>query len=223
MRFSKILALLALSLFFIVGCGQADQSTEGETSNSGDSAAVANTSATNSNSSSSSATTSTPVNNIERSLNFPGVLRPEEIQNKQIRITTARGDIVFELYPDTAPMAVSNFVYLANQDYFDGLTFHRRVEGFVIQGGDPLGNGTGGPGYTIEEELNDDYTYQRGVVAMAKTSQPHSTGSQFFIMLADYPLPKQYTIFGKVLEGMEVVDQIKIGDVMETVVVENKE
>lgn len=216
MSFSKTTALLALSLLFFVGCGKAEVAiNQNSANNSNDSLATTNTN-------SSSVTASTPVNYIERSLNFPGVLRPEEIQNKQIRIITAKGDIFFELYPDTAPITVSNFVYLTNQDYYDGLTFHRREEGFVIQGGDPLGNGRGGPGYTIEEELNDDYSYQRGIVAMAKTPEPHSTGSQFFIMLSDYPLPKQYTIFGKVIEGMDVVDQIKVGDVMTTVVVEDK-
>lgn len=153
---------------------------------------------------------------------FPGVLASEQITDKQIRISTEKGDIVFELFADTAPQTVSNFVYLTQGGYYDGLTFHRREEGFVIQGGDPNGDGTGGPGYTIEEETNDDYTYARGIVAMAKTFQPHSTGSQFFIMLADTPLPKEYSIFGRVLEGMDVVDAIKVGDAMTTVTVEDR-
>lgn len=152
---------------------------------------------------------------------FPGVLEADQIENKIVRIQTEKGEIVFELYPDTAPITVSNFVYLANQGYYESLTFHRRVEGFVIQGGDPSGDGSGGPGYTIEEEVDDDYAYDRGIVAMAKTIMPHSTGSQFFIMLADYPLPKEYTIFGRVLEGMDVVDQIVEGDVMTKVTVES--
>lgn len=151
---------------------------------------------------------------------FPGVLDASQIENKIVRIETENGDIVFELFADTAPKTVSNFVYLANQGYFNGLTFHRRVEDFVIQGGDPMGNGMGGPGYKFEDELNDEYQYDRGIVAMAN-SGPDTNGSQFFIMLADNPLPKAYSIFGRVLEGMEVVDEIGIGDVMTKVTIES--
>jgi peptidyl-prolyl cis-trans isomerase B (cyclophilin B) len=151
---------------------------------------------------------------------FPGVLPAEQIENKQIRIVTSKGEIVFKLYADTAPKTVSNFVYLASDGYFNGLTFHRREEGFVIQGGDPNGNGTGGPGYKFEDELEDDYTYVRGIVAMANAG-PNTNGSQFFIMLDDVPLPHAYSIFGEVTLGMDVVDAIKKGDVMTTVTVED--
>ena len=153
---------------------------------------------------------------------FPGILSEEEITGKQIRLTTAKGDIVFELFSDTAPKTVSNFVYLTQEGFYDGIIFHRREEGFVIQGGDPNGNGTGGPGYTFEDELSDNYSYDRGIVAMANRG-PNTNGSQFFIMLADTPLPKSYTIFGRVTEGMEIVDEIEIGDEMKTVTVEDKE
>lgn len=153
---------------------------------------------------------------------FPGVLDAEKISHKHIRLTTNRGDIVFELYDDTAPKTVSNFVYLAEGGYYNGLTFHRREEGFVIQGGDPNGNGTGGPGYTFPDELNDNHTYVRGTVAMANAG-PNTNGSQFFIMLADVPLPHAYSIFGQVISGMEVVDAIQKGDVMTAVTVENAE
>lgn len=152
---------------------------------------------------------------------FPGVLGAEEISNKQIRISTAKGDIVFELFADTAPKTVSNFVYLTKGGYYNGLTFHRREEGFVIQGGDPNGNGTGGPGYEFEDELSDGRIYGRGIVAMANRG-PKTNGSQFFVMLGNVPLPKAYTIFGRVVEGMEVVDQIQIGDVMTSVAVEER-
>ena len=128
---------------------------------------------------------------------------------------------MFELFADTAPKTVSNFVYLTKGGYFNGLTFHRREEGFVIQGGDPSGNGTGGPGYEFEDEVADSYQYERGIVAMANRG-PNTNGSQFFVMLGDVPLPKAYTIFGRVIEGMEVVDQIQVGDVMETIAVEAK-
>lgn len=152
---------------------------------------------------------------------FPGVLSSEEISNKLIRIKTAKGEIVFELFADTAPKAVSNFVYLTKGGYFNGLAFHRREEGFVIQGGDPKGDGTGGPGYNFEDEVSDSYQYKRGIVAMANRG-PNTNGSQFFVMLGDVPLPKAYTIFGRVIKGIEVVDQIQVGDVMESVVVESK-
>ncbi|MFH1404676.1 MAG: peptidylprolyl isomerase [Patescibacteria group bacterium] len=151
----------------------------------------------------------------------PQILPDEEIQGKQIRLETEKGTIVFELYADTAPLTVSNFVSLTKAGYYDGLTFHRRVEGFVIQGGDPSGNGTGGPGYKFKDELTDNYQYDHGIVAMAN-SGPDTNGSQFFIMLADYPLPKAYSIFGKVVEGLDVVKVIAIGDKMTTVTVEDQ-
>jgi len=151
---------------------------------------------------------------------FPGELSAEQIENKQIRLRTDKGDIVFTLFADTAPKTVSNFVYLTGEGYYDGLTFHRREEGFVIQGGDPNGNGTGGPGYRFEDELSDEYQYNRGIVAMANAG-PNTNGSQFFIMLADVPLPKAYSIFGEVTQGMDVVDAIAVGDTMTKVTVED--
>ena len=153
---------------------------------------------------------------------FQGALDEERIEGKQIRLSTEKGDIVFELFADTAPLTVSNFVYLTEGGYYDGLTFHRREEGFVIQGGDPNGTGTGGPGYKFEDELKDNYQYERGIVAMANAG-PNTNGSQFFVMLADVPLPKAYSIFGRVTEGLEVVDAIAIGDTMTTVTVEDKQ
>lgn len=145
------------------------------------------------------------------------VLTADEISGKKAVIGTAKGDIVFEFFSD-APLAASNFISLANRKFYDGLTFHRREEGFVIQGGDPKGDGTGGPGYKFADEpVTRDYN--RGVVAMANSGL-NTNGSQFFIMLSDYPLPKQYTIFGQVVSGMDVVDKIQIGDKMEKVTIE---
>lgn len=146
---------------------------------------------------------------------FPGILSAEELKNKTATIKTAKGDIKIELLGTDAPKAVSSFIFLAKQGFYDGLTFHRREEGFVIQGGDPNGNGTGGPGYEFEDE-SVTLTYDRGIVAMAN-SGPNTNGSQFFIMLANNELPKKYTIFGKVISGMDVVDKIKVGDTMEKV------
>src|SRR3990167_7788136 len=151
---------------------------------------------------------------------LPIILPADQIQGKQIRLITQKGEIVFDLFADTAPLTVSNFVNLANAGFYDGLTFHRRVDGFVIQGGDPNGNGMGVPGYKFQDELTDNYKYERGIVAMAN-SGPNTNGSQFFIMLADNPLPKSYSIFGKVTQGIEVVDKIAIGDKMTKVTVED--
>jgi peptidyl-prolyl cis-trans isomerase B (cyclophilin B) len=159
--------------------------------------------------------------NETKTWEFPGKLEDQEIQNKQIHMKTEKGDIVFELFADTAPLTVSNFVYLTSGGYYNDLTFHRREERFVIQGGDPSGNGTGGPGYKFEDELTDTHQYDKGIVAMAN-SGPNTNGSQFFIMLGDTPLPKAYSIFGRVTEGIDVVDQIQIGDKMTEVLVEDK-
>jgi cyclophilin family peptidyl-prolyl cis-trans isomerase len=127
------------------------------------------------------------------------------------------GDIVIEFYPEDAPKTVDNFVKLAKKGFYDGLTFHRREERFVIQGGDPKGNGTGGPGYTIPAEFNKQ-KHVRGAVAMARTQDPNSAGSQFYICLAPANfLDGQYTVFGIVTKGMDVADKVKVGDKMKTV------
>ena len=120
-----------------------------------------------------------------------------------------------ELYPDVAPNTVNNFISLVNKGFYNGLTFHRVISGFMIQGGDPKGNGTGGPGYTIRGEFlkngfkTNNLRHTRGVISMARSMTPNSAGSQFFIMHADAPhLDGQYAAFGKVIEGMEAVDRI---------------
>lgn len=152
---------------------------------------------------------------------FPGVLAAERIHGKQARISTPKGEIVFELFDVEAPKTVSNFVALAERGFFDGLKFHRVVPGFVIQGGDPRGDGTGGPGYQFEDEKVTK-NYDAGIVAMAN-SGPNTNGSQFFIVLDDQPtLPKAYTIFGRVTKGMEAVRAIVKDDAMTTVKIEAK-
>lgn len=157
---------------------------------------------------------------VMKTWNPPTVLPEAERLNKQATIETAKGVIVFDLLPD-APLTASNFITLANGGYFDGLTFHRVVPDFVIQGGDPSGNGTGGPGYKfIDEPVKR--AYDPGIVAMAN-SGPNTNGSQFFIMLPNSQgLPPQYTIFGKVVEGMDVVSNIAVGDVMTKVTIADK-
>lgn len=122
--------------------------------------------------------------------------------------------ILIELYPEIAPITVENFENLVKEGFYDGLTFHRVIKGFMIQGGCPNGDGTGGPNHTIKGEfasngIKNDLKHTRGVISMARTSEPNSAGSQFFIMHDDAPyLDGQYAGFGKVIEGMEVVDEI---------------
>ena len=124
------------------------------------------------------------------------------------------GKIVAELYPEKAPQSVRNFISLANKGFYDGLTFHRVIPGFMIQGGCPKGNGTGGPGWTIKGEFSangvkNDLKHTRGVLSMARAMDPNSAGSQFFIMVADAPhLDGQYAAFGKITEGMDTADAI---------------
>lgn len=119
---------------------------------------------------------------------------------------TEAGDITIEFTADKTPMTVNNFVYLAKKNFYDNTIFHRTISGFMIQGGDSQGDGTGGPGYQFaDEKFDGDYT--RGTVAMAN-SGPDTNGSQFFIMHKDYPLQKNYVIFGHVVKGMEAVDAI---------------
>ena len=125
--------------------------------------------------------------------------------------------MAFELYPDVAPKSVENFVKLAESGFYNGLTFHRIVPGFVIQGGDPLGNGTGGPGWHIPGEFaangfKNDLKHERGVISWARAQDPNSAGSQFFIMVDDAPyLDGNYAAFGRLTDGIDVVDQIVAG------------
>lgn len=127
------------------------------------------------------------------------------------------GEITIEFFPDDAPKTVENFVKLAKDGFYDNLVFHRVVPGFVVQGGDPKGNGTGGPGYTIKAEFNKN-KHVRGAVAMARSAHPDSAGSQFYITYGTQPhLDGSYTVFGQVTSGMELVDQIKQGDKMKSV------
>lgn len=143
------------------------------------------------------------------------VATTSDIINKKsnmITIETNYGKIVFETYNSDAPKTVENFITLTKKGFYNGLTFHRVIKGFMIQGGDPNGTGTGGPGYKFDDELNPNTAsykagYKKGVVAMANAG-PNTNGSQFFIMTADYPLPNAYTIFGKVVSGQDVVDTI---------------
>ncbi len=153
-------------------------------------------------SSTATSTISSTTNNNSSSKNFMHT----------ITIETTKGTIVFETYDADAPKTAENFVTLANKGFYNGLIFHRVIPGFMIQGGDPTGTGMGGPGYKFADELDPatpSYKagYVRGTVAMAN-SGPNTNGSQFFIMHKDTPLPNNYTIFGRVISGMEAVDAI---------------
>lgn len=136
------------------------------------------------------------------------------MKNPVVTIETNRGVIKVELYPEIAPNTVNNFVSLVRKGFYDGTIFHRVIPGFMIQGGDPEGTGMGGPGYHIKGEfaangVENPIKHVRGVISMARAQDPDSAGSQFFIMHADAPyLDGQYAAFGKVVSGMEVVDQI---------------
>ena len=126
-------------------------------------------------------------------------------------IQTSMGDLTVEFFSDTAPVTVNNFVSLSNDGYYDNIIFHRVISGFMIQGGDPSGTGHGEygkfPGYTFEDELNNQQPYEKGILAMANAG-PNTNGSQFFSMHVDYPLPYPYTIFGKVTDGLDVIETI---------------
>ena len=161
------------------------------------------------------------------------ILARLRIVHPVVVLETDKGTVEMELYPDIAPKTVANFTKLIEMEFYDGLTFHRYVENFVIQGGDPEGSGSGGPGWTIPGEFQNPKLrakmprHRKGVVAMARANKPDSAGSQFYICLDTKPsryfsLNGQYTTFGKIIAGMDVVDQLGKGDVMNTVRLKGK-
>lgn len=146
----------------------------------------------------------------------------EEARTSLARLATAHGDIRFAFLPDDAPAHCAAFIKLAKAGFYNGLTFHRVEPGFVVQGGDPTGDGTGGPGYNLPAEFSER-PHLRGTVAMARSSQPNSAGSQFYICLDDARfLDRQYTVFGQMIDGFEALDAIRRGDAMQTVTIEPK-
>tara|TARA_B100001996_G_scaffold221858_1_gene170574 strand:+ start:333 stop:971 length:639 start_codon:yes stop_codon:yes gene_type:complete len=143
--------------------------------------------------------TSVPEMNIDINKNYTALM------------STNMGNITIEFFTKDAPVTVNNFINLSKDGYYNDVIFHRVISGFMIQGGDPSGTGHGEmgkyPGYKFEDELNNQIPYEKGILAMANAG-PNTNGSQFFIMHVDYPLPYQYTIFGKVTDGLDVVDKI---------------
>ncbi|MCW5881249.1 MAG: peptidylprolyl isomerase [Anaerolineae bacterium] len=141
-------------------------------------------------------------------------------QTYDVTMVTSKGTIKLRLFPDVAPQHVNSFVFLSREGFYDGLTFHRYEPGFVIQGGDPVGNGTGGPGYNPFGRVQRAAAQPR-MLAMARSSNPNSGGSQFYITLANANfLDRQYTVFGEVTDGMDVVQKIRKGDTIQSVTVE---
>ena len=147
----------------------------------------------------------------DKTYSAPPAMNINEDGNYSAVIETSLGSIEIELFTEIAPITVNNFVNLSKDGYYDNVIFHRVIKGFMIQGGDPSGTGHGEmgkyPGYEFQDELNNPMQYEKGIVAMANRG-PNTNGSQFFIMHVDYPLPYDYTIFGKVSNGIDVVDAI---------------
>ncbi len=169
---------------------------------------------------SNSQTSQTNMDNSSKSNKYssaPAQLPAAELVNRKAIITTSKGDIEVEFYGEVAPLTVSNFIFLAEENFYDNLTFHRYEPNFVIQGGDPLGTGTGGPGYTVPAEFSEKI-HERGALAMARLGdavnpEKASSGSQFYITLEATPfLDGEYTVFGKVSAGIDIVDSLRAGD-----------
>ncbi|MGD8792787.1 MAG: peptidylprolyl isomerase [Anaerolineae bacterium] len=147
--------------------------------------------------------------------NSPPAMQIDPQKRYQATMETDRGTIELELYPEHAPKTVNNFAFLAGEGFYDGVTFHRVIDNFMIQGGDPTGTGRGGPGYRFEDEFSGNpLKHERGVISMANAG-PNTNGSQFFITHSPQPhLNGRHTVFGKVIEGQDVVDAIRQGDRM---------
>jgi peptidyl-prolyl cis-trans isomerase B (cyclophilin B) len=145
----------------------------------------------------------------------PPALKIDVAKTYLISMETSKGTIELELYPEHAPMTVNNFVFLTGEGYYDGVTFHRVIKNFVIQGGDPTGTGRGGPGYTFPDEVfGNPLKHKTGVMSMANAG-PNTNGSQFFITHSPQPhLDGKHTVFGVVVNGMDVVNAIEQGDKM---------
>ena len=156
----------------------------------------------------------------EKQWNSPPAMQIDPQKTYRVTIETNRGDMVLELYPEHAPKTVNNFVFLAKEGFYDGIVFHRVINDFMIQGGDPTGTGRGGPGYKFEDEVaGNPLKHETAVISMANAG-PNTNGSQFFITHSPQPhLNGKHTVFGKVVEGNELVNAIQQGDKMLKVMV----
>ncbi|MFZ2956231.1 MAG: peptidylprolyl isomerase [Candidatus Ozemobacteraceae bacterium] len=154
------------------------------------------------------------------SAQVPTDVKLEKPDHPVVKMTTDAGEMVLELYPEDAPKHVEAFLTLTGKGFYNGLIFHRVVPGFVIQGGDPKGDGTGGPGYKLPAEFNAR-PHEKGTLAMARSEDPNSAGSQFYICLDRIPhLDNSYTVFGKVVKGLDVPEKVKQGDKMQIIVLQ---
>jgi peptidyl-prolyl cis-trans isomerase B (cyclophilin B) len=153
--------------------------------------------------------------------NSPPEMQIDEDAVYEVTLETDKGMIELELFPEHAPKTVNNFVFLAEEGFYDGVAFHRVIPNFMVQGGDPTGTGRGGPGYQFEDEFDDNpLTHEQGVISMANAG-PNTNGSQFFITHKPQPhLDGKHTVFGTVVNGQEVVDAIEQGDEIESVSVQ---
>jgi cyclophilin family peptidyl-prolyl cis-trans isomerase len=195
----QTILLLAVLLVVLTGCGN-KPNNEAPATGSSNTAADSNTTAGGDNAAAAKSWSEPPKKTIDKNKSYLAHFK------------TTKGDFTAELYTKDAPITVNNFVFLANQKFFDGIKFHRVISDFMIQTGDPLGTGMGGPGYNIEDELNNGHKYEVGTLAMANTGQPNSGGSQFFICTgpsaANLDQQPIYSIFGKITEGMDIVTAI---------------
>lgn len=201
-----LLAILLISIPLISGCGakiSADKQSKPDSNETLNYATSTGSMLDTTTKPVISSTTSSTKNNLTKKKSMDNF-----DANKQYlaEVHTSNGDFTITFNLGQTPKTVENFVTLARKGFYDNTVFHRVIKGFMIQGGDPVGNGTGGPGYKFADEPFDG-EYLRGTVAMAN-SGPNTNGSQFFVMHADYPLPPNYVIFGKVTKGMETVDKI---------------
>ena len=157
----------------------------------------------------------------EQQWDSPPEMSIDASRTYQCKLDTDRGEIQLELFPEHAPVTVNNFVFLASQGFYDGTTFHRVIDNFMIQGGDPTGSGRGGPGYRFEDEFdNNPLRHEQGVISMANAG-PGTNGSQFFITHGPTPhLDGKHTVFGRVVVGQEVVDAVEQGDQIRQVRIE---
>ena len=222
MTVRRILALCivsSLAALFVAGCGFIPNPTAGEPTEPAAPTAAAvpatavpqATQITDTGAATSESGASTPEVVVNRGQSIkqwssPPPMTIDPASSYTAVLNTSAGAITVELLPQEAPNTVNNFVFLARQGFYDNVIFHRTIDGFMIQGGDPTGTGGGGPGYTFADE-QVQRPYARGVLAMANAG-PNTNGSQFFIMHADYGLPPNYTIFGQAVAGLETIDTI---------------
>lgn len=212
--FTKFLRyFFIMSLFIVAGCGGVPQGREKTLPYGDDGINTPETNTTTQTDTYTTSTITTPTSTMSTSTVNSSNTSTMETTAKHYVVTlhTSQGNIEITLNTDQTPKTVQNFVNLSRKGFYNGTIFHRVIKGFMIQGGDPKGDGTGGPGYQFDDEkFTGEYT--RGTVAMANAG-PNTNGSQFFIMHADYPLPKNYVIFGHVTKGIDVVDKIANSEV----------